>query len=230
MSSSAGAEPVLRLNGEKVHEDLRKDALISGNWLVGALTVAPRSDLAPRLMGYVPGGSEWGGQTLCARATDQSGRYSALFEYDIPQGWSGGLVEFDYQTDFSEFLGAVDETNSGVALHRGDCRTVTDTFLPVHWNTQELPTKDQNNRVELVLNINAGRSDSVVATATSTAGDADIACLPTQTPGVGFNYQCRALVPGDRAGVLSVEISRLRYGRASRALSADFHVYPAPKP
>lgn len=220
------AEPSLQLRGEKVHEDLRSDALISGNWLVGALTVAPRSQAAPRLLSYVPGGAAWQGATLCARTTDKSGRYSALFEYRTPDDWSGGLIEFEYQSEHPDFLSVADETNSGVALHHGDCRTVTDTFLPVLWNSVDDPKLDASRRSEVVLNINAGRADSLIAKARTATGELEIVCAAADGEGVGFNHQCRIFVPSDFDDVVQVEISRLRYGRASRPLSAELHLYP----
>ncbi|WP_417606917.1 hypothetical protein [Primorskyibacter flagellatus] len=225
------ADPALRLRGERVHEELRSDALINGNWLVGAHTAAPRNAEGPRLYSYIPGGADWQGQTLCARATDKEGRYSALFEYHVPVAWGGGLVDLEYETEYEAFVSASDESNNGIALHRGDCRLVTDDFLPVLWNAAETPETDGEGRMTLILNLNAGRADSLIPHAVlspldgAAGGDMPIRCDPTSEAGVGFNYQCRIQVPADQAGVLTVGITRLRYGKAAPPRMANIHLY-----
>lgn len=222
----------LELSGTRLHEELRSDALISGNWLVGAHMLAGRSAEAPSLHSYVPGGPFWQGQPLCARATDKEGRYSALFEYTVPETWSGGLVSLRYESDFGDHVAHIDESNSGIALHRGACQSVTDTFLPVLWNARETPQIDADGNLRLILNLNAGRADSLIPRATLTADDGvatplPITCAATEAAGVAFNYQCEATAPGDRRGVVEIEIVRLRYGRKSPPRVAQIHLFPA---
>lgn len=220
------AQEVTSLAPERVREELRADALISGNWLVGAHAVSARSAEAPRLMSYVPGGAEWQGQTICARATDKTGRYSALLEYRVPAGWQGGLIDLEYRSDHSDHLRGRDESDSGVALHRGGCDRITNVFLPVLWNAERLPG-GQDAPVPLILNLNAGRADSLLATARTAAGtDLPVTCARMEEEGVGFNYQCRLNVPADLAGVVQLEITRLRRGRMGKPRVAELHLFP----
>ncbi len=221
------AEPLVTLDPiTQVRDELRPDALISGNWLVGVHTRAQRAQNAPQLYSYVP--ADWEGKTVCVRVTGEKGRYNALYPYEVPGVWAGGLIKFNYPTVHPDHVESIDHTNSGVALHNGDCATVSDTFTPVLWNALENPITTDRGEVELVLNINAGRADSVFGEATLGAKVIEMTCDPTDARGVGFNYQCVFAVPGDRAAELKVAIERLRFGRAAPPRTATIQFFPPP--
>jgi len=225
----AQTEPLAKIEPlNKVDEQLRPDALISGNWLVGVHTTAQRTQNAPRLYSYVPSG--WNGHIVCVRVTDEEGRYTALYEYEMPGNWVGGLAEFNYPTAYVDHVKTIDATNSGVALHKGDCAKLSDIFVPVHWNALEDPIGPAPGQLELVLNVNAGRADSVFGVATfenaSGVEPIDMTCAPTQKRGVGFNYTCSLAVPGDREAILSIEIKRLRFGREAPPRKAKIALFP----
>ena len=231
MAAPGHAQEIVALKGERVHEDLRDEALISGNWLVGAHFIAPKTGDAPVLLSYVPGGDGWKGQMICVRATGIDGRYSALYQYHLPADWQGGLVNLTYDSKYPEFLKTNDENTTGIAIHLGNCGAVSDVFLPVLWNARAAPAGQADGRVELLLDINAGRADSVIAAAKLIGGgsgdaSADVRCDPTGENGVGFNYQCQLWLPAGAPALVQLEVTRLRYGKKSPVRVARIQFHP----
>ncbi|WP_224825990.1 hypothetical protein [Cognatishimia sp. MH4019] len=228
-ASFAAAEPLVQLEPiVEVNDDLRADALISGNWLVGVHTRADRADDVPRLYSHVS--SEWAGKAVCVRVIGENGRYNALYPYQMPNSWEGGLVEFIYPTQHPDFVSNIDDSNSGVAVHEGDCDSISQTFVPVLWNALDSPKANADGQVELVLNINAGRADSVFGAATSGDVTIEMTCDPTTARGVGFNYQCVFAVPRELSATLDVSIERLRFGRAAPPRTATIKLFPPADP
>lgn len=227
LASTALAEPLATLDPvERIDEQMRPDSLISGNWLVGIHTSAQRAPDLPKLYSYVPG--NWADEAVCVRVTGEQGRYTALYAYQMPANWKGGLAEFVYPTDHPDHVEQIDGSNSGVALHKGDCDTVSGTFVPVHWNALEQPDGADGGALELVLNVNAGRSDTVIGTATpKDAQEIPMECAPTKERGVGFNYQCTFTVPGTQGAELAISLQRFRFGRASPERTATIELFPA---
>lgn len=229
-ATGLSAEPLARLDPliDAPNDELRPDALISGNWLVGIHTKAPRAERAPTLFSYIS--EEWAGRDVCVRVTGEEGRYNALYPYQIPESWTGGLAEFNYPTRHIDFVQGINETNSGVAVHRGTCDQISEIFVPVLWNALQAPVENERGEVELVLNINAGRADSVFGTVTIGSEQTEITCDPTATRGVGFNYQCAFSVPRDLSAELEISLERLRFGRAAPERRATIEVFAPPDP
>lgn len=226
LSFPAIAEPLARLEPllSEPSDELRPDALISGNWLVGIhLSAAPAEDV-PKLYSYVS--SEWKEASVCVRVTGEEGRYNALYPYQMPDDWEGGLIEFIYPTRHPDFVQGIGAGNSGVAVHKGTCDEISEDFVPVLWNTREAPTPDEDGKVEIVLNINAGRADSVFGIAEMDGQEIEMVCDPTPARGVGFNYKCVFKIQGDLTSKLNVSIERLRFGRAAPPRDATIDFFP----
>ncbi len=202
-----------------VEEDLKGEALISGNWLVGVHTIGETAPVKPQLYSYVPKG--WAGRTICTRVTDQDGRYNALYEYKIPDTWKGAPIEFTYPTKFDDHIKKTDAGNSGVALHLGDCSQVSEEFLPVYWNARPAENVSGSGKLELLLNVNAGRADSVFGEITIGAVATPLQCMPTPNKSVAFNYQCRAALTVSNVSEAGIVLRRLRLGREAPSRQAS---------
>lgn len=219
-AGSTSAAEILALTPSKiVDEDLKGEALISGNWLVGVHAVGEIARVKPRLYSYVP--EEWKGRTICTRVTDQDGRYNALYEYKIPDTWEGDPIEFAYPTKFGDHIKKTDAGNSGVALHLGDCSQVSEDFLPVYWNARPIENVSDSGRLELLLNVNAGRADSVFGEITIGTIATPLQCMPTANKSVAFNYQCRAELTVNNVSEANIVVRRLRLGREAPSRQAS---------
>ncbi len=221
----ASAEPEVTLPARVVGEENKPEAYISGNWLVGIHLRANLSKNRPSLIASLPGG--WKGHIVCARATTISGKYFAFMEYTVPRGWKGGVVRFEYPTRFSEVVKLTNIENSGVAIHKGACQADSNEFVPARWNANEIPTQDALGRQTLVLNMNVGRADEVLARAL--IGDKVLVLKCSAVPGKGrtsFNHRCWLTVPMGWSGKMPLEVIRIRSGNFSKPRHAFIHMFP----
>lgn len=214
----APAESKETLEMSQVNESYKNASLIAGNWIVGVHMNAVASEPNPTLYSRIP--QEWKNGSVCARSTDISGRYTALIEYKIGDKWGGGLAELEYSNDYKAIVSKLNENNSGVAIHRGSCSAISEQFVPAFWNAKEFPIVSETGNVQLIVNLNAQRSQQVFARGTfgQTAYAAN--CTPIASGGIAFNFQCLLDVPKGLAGELKFEVWQVRSGIVGKPRSA----------
>lgn len=219
------AEPKMTLEISQVSESYKNASLIAGNWIVGVHMSAVSSKSHPKLHGRIP--ESWKNGRICARSTDISGRYSALTEYEIGAEWDGGLAELSYSKAYQNIVTKLNENNSGVAIHKGDCSAISDRFIPAFWNVEEFPVVDQTGKVELIVNLNARRSQQVFARGTVDQTVYTANCSPIADGGIAFNFQCRLEIPKDTQGEMKFEVWRVRSGIVGKPRAAVILLRPS---
>lgn len=216
--SMVHAEPKATLEISHVNESYKNASLISGNWIVGVHMNAVVSKLNPTLYSRIP--QEWRNGSVCARSTDISGRYTALTEYQLGPEWSGGLAELSYSKAYKAIVSELNENNSGVAIHRGGCGVISEQFVPAFWNVEQSPIVSKTGDVQLIINLNAQRSQRVFARGTFGQTAYTATCSPIASGGIAFNFQCLLEVPQDLAGGLKFEVWQVRSGIVRKPRSA----------
>lgn len=219
------AEPKVTLEISQVSESYKNASLIAGNWIVGVHMNAVSSDSHPKLHGRIP--ESWKNGRICARSTDISGRYSALTEYEIGAEWNGGLAELSYSKAYESIVNKLNEDNSGVAIHKGGCSAISDQFIPAFWNAEEFPIVDQTGQVELIINLNARRSQQVFARGAVGQTVYTASCAPVVDGGIAFNFQCRLEIPKDMQGEMKFEVWQVRSGIVGKPRAAIILLRPS---
>jgi len=217
--ASAQAEPKAILEANVVQEDYKTASLISGNWIVGVHIDAEENTNNPSLYSRIPSG--WGNSKFCARSTDVTGRYTALTEYAFKHKWGGGLAKLNYSKKYKSLVETMNLKNSGIAIHKGDCASISEIFVPALWNATEQPVKTKAGNIRLIINLNAQRSDQVFARGTVLDTTYTARCFPLPQGGIAFNFQCLLEIPPEISGTLNFEVWQVRSGVVAKPRSAE---------
>jgi len=243
-TSPVSADEVMRLPGIVVAEAEQDRTLISkAGWLRGLHVLGTELPelTEPRIQAFMPAGAD--APVICARITSQSGDYSAMVQFDVPEDTQGGtpaLLEYDPK---SALATAYTPETGGVAVERGPCEGATPgaagavrDFYVSFWNQAAEPLLDASGNATLVMHINVSRADSLTATA-ALEGLAPVAvpCAKLNDPiALAYNFECRILLgPGLLSGlnnrVITFEYQRVYRGDTSRVRRANLHL-GAPNP
>ncbi len=211
---------------QKFIDTERDQGLISvPYWLRGLHFAAVPSPSRPVLLLMAP--ESWANTTICANATTINGRYLVEGQYVLPDSIGNSMIELRYPTDFKEVWSRSTLRNSGIVLSEGDCEMpVTtgtgSTLVPVVFNGLDTLERDAQDRVILILNIHARRTQEILANlhVNNTTIKADCAKIES-VDAIQFNFTCKLALPAGAAGAAAFDVTRLNKGRKAPLLSAN---------
>ena len=208
IASAAVSQPaetqVFRPAAASLNERHEPVARVSGRFVTGILLRGEPTGSAPRLSAFVP--PDWAGTRPCVRVVSSDGLYVSETDYLAPEGWTGGVAEFEYPSRFAEILRDRYAHASAVAVTREPCDEEPTTFLPAFWN--EAPS---GSSAIAVLLLNSRNADRVFYFAG--AGEEPVECSRVGGATTAYDFRCELKLP---AGAPLVEIELAMFRRGGR--------------
>lgn len=204
------ADPQARLPVEAVVTPERNDETvkISGPYLAGVMYAGaePLED-RPSLRAHVPVG--WAGEPVCMRAISADGVYEFVTRYRIPADWPAeGVIDFAYETDHPDVLGAAADPEFAVSLARGDCLDEAGAFLVGYWNASD----DQGGRRVVLLLNSLGADEAWVYVGDDPAAE-PVDCAPVEVERPrAFDRRCVLDPEALDGGQVRIEINTVSGG------------------
>ncbi|MCB1800121.1 MAG: hypothetical protein KDI82_00390 [Gammaproteobacteria bacterium] len=150
----AAEETTASLKGEALQETYREQAPVSGQVVAGIA-----------LAGFGPGSNPvslvvpqaLAGKSVCVRVLSRDGRYWSQNTFDLPRQISTAVVELDYPSEYSEYLGSLTPDQLAIRVEGGECGQ-EQVLSPLLAGAPR--SSATGEKKELLVFVNAARADT----------------------------------------------------------------------
>ena len=216
LSTAAAAEaPVsARLVSDPFLESYQPEVSVSGNVIVGVMTLATASAILKDQIAVQSIAASAENQ-ICLRVASRDGIYTSKNIYALPKGTTGPVL-LPYQTKLKDVVTSYGADEIALAATAGDCDSGSSDFFLLSAGNQAEPS-------EVVIYLN-----SFGATDVFYQLDADVKACEYISEGrrTTYDYICR-LDAFDEGKVLPITVIRERFGREQPAI--DITIVGAPQ-